>query len=106
MKTIKLISVVILLFSCQRINEIHKREIKLQSFRGIIIKNFQDSSNHMVYTFIIKTDQSTFEYGAQDLQQIWKYAKVGDSIIKLTDSLKLTIKNESGTKSFYYEDYK
>ena len=105
MKNYILFIILLGIVSCQRIHNIHKQEIKNQHFKGVILRVFQDPSNHMMYTFEIKTNKLIFEYDAEDLQNILWYAKTGDSIIKEKDSLYLTLKKGNKRSIYYYEEY-
>jgi hypothetical protein len=72
-------------------------------YRGIITDIYKDRSNHYVYTFSIITENDIFEVNAEMWPYSWKYASIGDSIIKIPGELRMIIKKEDGSsKSFYY----
>jgi len=91
------------LFSCIRIDT-GKNSCKVDDYKGVITKIFQDEIHHSTWTFQIKSDNGTFDRDAQLWPKSWEYAKVGDSILKQADTLLLIImKNDTTQKEFNYK---
>jgi len=98
---IKLIILVFCLISCRDKVRNHIKDIQ---FKGIILKIFNDTDNHNMYTFKIKTSNNSIDGVADIFPNSWSYAEVGDSIIKEKDELSITIKKKNGdSKIFYYQ---
>lgn len=99
-KKIVYVSLICFLFSC-----IAKNSVKNDSYKGIILKVYNDVENHNVYSFSVKTDRNMFTEVAEFFPGSWSYAEVGDSIIKEKDELSITIKKKNGdSKTFYYQE--
>jgi hypothetical protein len=87
------------LFSC-----IAKNSLKKDSYKGIILKVYNDVDNHNAFSFSVKTDRNIFIEVAEFFPNSWSYAEIGDSIIKEKDELSITIKKKNGdSKIFYYQ---
>lgn len=86
-------------------NELVRRSIVKSEYKGIILEIFNDIKYHNVTTFKIRTFQNQKEEKEADsYPDCWKYAEVGDSIIKEKDVSYITIKKKNGDdKIFYYK---
>ena len=82
-----------------------KNDVKNDSYKGVILKVYNDVENHNVYSFSIKTDKNIFIEIAEFFPESWSYAEVGDSIIKEKEELSITIKKKNGdSKIFYFQE--
>ena len=98
-----LIFIVILLYSCIRIDAGRNKTLK-DNYKGVITKIYQDEIHHYTWTFQIKTNTDIIDRDAQLWPKCWEYAKVGDSIIKPADTLMIIItKNVNTSKKFFYK---
>ena len=104
MKTLLYYTVIaVSLVSCIRIDTGKNIEKKM-SYRGVIREIYKDTRNHMATTFAIQTKTEDLEIDANVWPRSWEFAKVGDSVIKLADTLILTIKkNDTIEKQFKYD---
>ncbi|MBN1250655.1 MAG: hypothetical protein JXR51_15345 [Bacteroidales bacterium] len=78
----------------------------MQEYKGVINKIYKDETNHMVYTFNIKI--SNGEILTENVgiwPHIWKYAKVGDSIIKPADTLMIIVKKRDASYREFFCGY-
>jgi hypothetical protein len=73
-------------------------------YRGVITKIHQEPMQHNMYFFDIHTKEyGETETTASFWRHSWKYASVGDSIIKPPDTLMIIIKKPDGnSKEFFY----
>ncbi len=103
MKTkIILILVILLSFSCIRIDTA-KKKMEKDSYHGSITNIFRKTWNHDMWTFMVKIGDIEIEKCAECWSHSWKYASVGDSIIKPPDTLMIIIKKPDGSsKEFFY----
>jgi hypothetical protein len=90
----------LLLSSCIEVNR--KEEFKRQNFKGVIVEVYQKPSDHYEYHFKIDENKIIFDYTSSFFPKSWEFVEVGDSIIKIEDSLKITIKKKNGD----YKDFK
>lgn len=89
---------------CFFVSCIAKDSIKNDSYKGVILKIFNDVENHNVFSFSIKTDKDKFIEIAEFFPYSWEYAEVGDSIIKEQGELSIKIiKKKGDSKIFYYQ---
>lgn len=79
----------------------HNKKIAQKSeAKGRVIKIYKDRMNH--YATVIKVEDGEKIYAA-DWENVAEYVNIGDSIIKYTDSLFVTVKKDSGeSKNFKY----
>jgi len=105
-KTIKsillILNLIIILSSCTFGD---KKRTRQESYRGLIIKNYRDYHNHGMYTFDVKTKDHKFKVLSEAWPRSWEYAKVGDSVIKLPDTLILIIKKPNGEAKYFNYDW-
>lgn len=87
------------IYSC---GGIHKKGVYKYNFRGVLRKSYNDPRNHMAYTFLLENNGMKFERLSEDFPRCWEYAEIGDSVIKLQDTLILIIKKEHEQKEFHY----
>ncbi len=94
------ISLFVFLASCMT-----KNNIRNDSYKGVILKVYNDVSNHNIYSFSINTNKYIFIEVAEFFPNSWEYAEIGDSIIKEKGELYITIKKKNGdNKIFYFEE--
>jgi len=72
-----------------------------KSFKGVIIKKYQNDKNHGMLTFDIVNNNQKFWVISERWPRCWEFAEVGDSIIKPPDTLILTIKKPNGTEKHF-----
>ena len=95
------ISIIFFLTSCI----INKKGMMDAEYKGTILKVYNDTNNRYYFTFLIKTTEgNTYEEIAEWFPYSWKYASVGDSIIKEKGDLYITIKKRSGHSQIFYFD--
>lgn len=80
-----------------------RESIKSTEFEGVITNTFKEFS-HNANVFRINAQNTSFEFSPDLWPDIWKYAEIGDSIIKPKDTLMIIIKkNDSISREFFYE---
>ncbi len=100
-KIIVFLLLIFLLFSCRFDDEEANRK---WNFKGIIVKNYQNDNNHGMLTFDIVDNNHKFWVLSEKWPRCWEFADIGDSVIKLPDTLILIIKKPNGTvKEFDYD---
>lgn len=68
---------------------------------GVIVNIYQDKRNHEAFTFDVANNEGTQNFIAGFYPSSWKYASIGDSIIKRKGETFITIKkNEGEFKTF------
>ena len=97
-----IIEIIIILSSCTFGD---KKRTYQESYRGLIIKNYRDYHNHGMYTFDVKNNDYEFKVLSEAWPCSWEYAKVGDSVIKLPDTLILIIKKPNGEEKHFNYDW-
>lgn len=88
------------LLSC---SGIHRKGVYKYNFRGVLKKSYNDPDNHMAFTFLLENNGVEFERLSEDFPLCWEYTEVGDSVIKLKDTLILIIKKKDEQKVFHYQ---
>jgi hypothetical protein len=91
--------------SCVRCG-FNREKYRKESFKGIIIKSFRIEYNHDSPAVTIKENENEFDYVIDNYSDLYKFAEVGDSLIKLEDSLKITLIKKNGERKdfrFIYE---
>jgi hypothetical protein len=78
------------------------KDYKEIEFKGKISNIYSTSMNHHQYTFQIQLPNGYLDFVGQDFPRSWEYAGIGDSIIKLKDSLKIEIKKPTDESKFFY----
>jgi len=91
---------ILLYVSCQ---SIEKKHVYIDTFDGILIKNYRDSSNRMMLTFLLEKNGLKFKRLSEEFPRCWEYAEIGDSVIKMKDTLILIIKKKDEEKIFHYQ---
>lgn len=86
------------------INNLTKNNIKKDSYNGIIQKIYEDKNNHYSIVFWVKTADRSFNEISESFPYSWKYATVGDSIIKEKGELYIRIKKKNGDSKIFYFD--
>jgi hypothetical protein len=85
------------------VNESSKKSVKEDFYRGVITRIYQEPMKHNMYFFDIHTNDGETGETASFWRHSWKYASVGDSIIKPPDTLMIIIKKPDGSsKGFFY----
>ena len=74
-------------------------------YKGVILKNYQDDNNHGMLTFDVKDNDIKFSVLSEKWSNCWEYAEVGDSVIKLPDTLILIIKKPNGKEKHFKYDW-
>ena len=82
-----------------------KKDVREMSFRGVLIKNYQDDNNHGMLTFDIQDQSKTFSIISERWAGCWKFARSGDSVIKLADTTMLIIKKPTGEEKHFFYDW-
>lgn len=76
---------------------------RAQSYKGIIIKKYRVLYNHNALYYTVKVNNDTVRCDVSDWLDMYRYAKIGDSVIKKANELKITVKkNDSTSKIFPY----
>ena len=90
------------------VNNMGKKKVKEDFYRGIITRIYQEPMKHNMYFFDINTEYGkTGETASFWYPLPWEFADVGDSIIKPPDTLMIIIKKPDGrSKEFFYRDSK
>lgn len=103
MKNFLYLIVLLSIFSCNIRYDGLREGIKAEAFNCIIIDVYQDRYNHNIW--ILKTDcDEEKEINGNVWPRCWEYMEVGDSVIKMADTLLLTVKKTDGQmKEFYYK---
>ncbi|MEA4976837.1 MAG: hypothetical protein VB046_13975 [Paludibacter sp.] len=84
---------------------LNREGIRNTMYDGIVLKTYNDKSNRFLFTFLIKTsDNKKIEEIAEWYPYSWKYATVGDSIIKEKGELYIRIKKKNGDSKIFYFD--
>jgi hypothetical protein len=95
-----IILILVELCSCFRFDN-GKKDRKRESYKGVINEIYQDKSHHSIWRLNTSCNVNVI---GNDWPKSWEYAQVGDSIIKLSDTLMIIIKkNDSIYKEFYYK---
>lgn len=68
---------------------------------GTICTIYKDLNNHNVYVFNIKSNGEERNFIADFFPESWKYATLGDSIIKKAGDSFITIKKKDGTSKIF-----
>ena len=93
------------IISCHRTNSYEISILKKWTFNGIILKVYEDQSNHYMWTFDVCDHDSIFSVGASYYPKSWEFGKVGDSITKRKGCLFIKITKPKGeSKVFNYKD--
>lgn len=82
-----------------------KKDVREMSFKGVLIKNYQDDNNHGMLTFDIRDHNNTFSVIAERWSGCQEFARPGDSVIKLPDTTMLIIKKPSGEEKHFFYDW-
>ena len=93
---------IIFLYSCTFGD---KERTYKKSYKGIIVKNYRDNNNHGMYTFNILNNSYKFEVLSEVWPRCWEYAEIGDSVIKLPDTLMLIVKKPDGREKHFNYDW-
>jgi len=101
-KLILLFLLIIISISCTFNDK--KKTYKI-SYKGIIVKNYQDDNNHGMLTFDVLNNNYTFSVTSVKWPRSWEYAEIGDSIIKPPDTLILIIKKPDGSEKHFNYDW-
>lgn len=98
-KSVVCLCLILLSSSCLTSDYINKT-----SYNGVIQEIYQDKKNHFVFSFSVKTKTEINKVVvAEFFPYSWKYAEVGDSIIKEQGDLYIRIKKKNGeSKNFYF----
>lgn len=89
---ILLLSIIVISFSCDN----SRKLILDRDIKGTIINIYQDRNNHEVFTFSVKNNNNEQTFIADFYPNSWKYACIGDSIIKNRGESYITIKKNNG----------
>jgi len=99
MKVLFFSIILILLIGC----DFRRDDRRAQNYKGIITKKYRVIYNHNALYYTIKVKDDTVTCHATDWLDMYRYAKIGDSVIKKANELKITIKrNNSTSKTFPY----
>ena len=96
------ITIIVVFFKVM--NSSTTNNIKNDSYRGVIKEIYNDKNNHDVYIFSFQSQNENSKEIAEWFPYSWKYATVGDSIIKEKGDLYITIKKKSGHSKIFYFD--
>lgn len=97
------ILIFILLLGITSCSGIHEKGVYKYNFRGVLKKSYNDPRNHMAFTFLLENNGEQFERLSEDFPRCWEYAEIGDSVIKLPDTLIIIIKKKHEQKVFQYK---
>lgn len=87
------------ILSCTDMNKQYTLNVINSQFKGIIENIYQDEKNHYSYYFDIKIEnQSVQKIRAQNFPNSWKYAIIGDSIIKEYGKASIEIIKKTGSR--------
>ena len=79
------------------------KAVKKISYSGVITKIYRIPRQHDMRVFDIQTEYGETGITASNWWYSWKFASVGDSIIKPPDTLMIIIKKPTGeSREFYY----
>jgi hypothetical protein len=95
--------IILFFFACTN----SKNEVKDASFRGVITDKYNNFKSHgqCMYNIYSKNNEDLCLY-AEDFPKLWEFAEIGDSVIKIKDSLKIEIKKKNGMSRTFYADFR
>jgi len=104
MKVLFLAIIVLLLTSCGFGYDFGRDETRAETYKGIITKKYRVLYNHNSLYYTIKVNDDTVRCDVGIWSDMYRYAKIGDSVIKKANELKITVKkNDSTFQTFPYE---
>ena len=94
--------IILFLFACKS----SKDDVKDASFKGVINNKYNNYTTHGQWMFDVSSenDENSCLY-AEAFPKSWEFAEIGDSVIKIKDSLKIEIKKKNGTSRTFYADF-